>query len=205
MVHMLLSHWAHSTNWVKTQQSFDRCFAPTSTGKRRRLSCESRHIPGIHERAHFISSLLKACSNRRQSGWWIFLKKDVFTNCFISILISFRYENISFFFFYFFEFVTRLLILIEPQQLLKTTSVDKNNSHLRISGTYIIQKAMVNATFRKDFISNTKGQLRASTYLRSLSLALKTSKQVRSLRCVTYIFLYFTFQTYLLRVWICEK
>ena len=198
MVHMLLSHWAHSTNWVKTQQSFDRCFAPTSTGKRRRLSCELRHIPGIHERAHFISSLLQACSNRRQSGWWIFFKKDVFTNCFISIF----FQVCSFFsFFFFFEFVTRLLILIEPQQLVKTTSVDKN-SHLRISGTYIIQKAMVNATFQKDFISNTKGQLRASTYLRSLSLALKTSKQGRSLRCVTYIFLYFT---YLLRVWICEK
>ena len=101
--------------------------------------------------------------------------------------------------FSFFEFVTRLLILIEPQQLVKTTSVDKN-SRLRFSGTYMIQKAMVNATFQKDFISNTKGQLRASTYLRSLSLGLKTSKQVRSLRCVTYIFLYFTFQTYLLRV-----
>ena len=200
MVHMLLSHWAHSTNWVKTQQSFDRCFAPTSTGKRRRLSCVSRHIPGIHERAHFISSLLQACSNRRQSGWWIFFKKDGFTNFFISFL-TFFYGYVVF---SFFEFVTRLLILIEPQQLLKTTSVDKN-SHLRISGTFMIQKAMVNATFQKDFISNTKGQLRASTYLRSLSLGLKTSKQVQRLQCVTYIFLYFTFQTYLLRVWICEK
>lgn len=143
---------------------------------------------------------------QQQTSKWLmdFLKKRCFHKLLhFNFVLFFRY--VVFFLFFFFEFVTtRLIILIEPQQLLKTTSVDKN-SHLRISGTFMIQKAMVNATFQKDFISNTKGQLRASTYLRSLSLGLKTSKQVQRLQCVTYIFLYFTFQTYLLRVWICEK